>query len=283
MITYLKRKDLNIEKYNACLEKSIQSRIYGFSWYLDIVADNWDALVLDDYVAVMPLPWKQKFFLKYVAQPYFCQQLGIFSKTSLSMKTQEEFIKMIPSKFVKVALSFNAGNFFNLKMTKKDNYILKLDKDITETINLFNKNRKRDYKKGTSSSFTFDKNVDSTEFLKFYLKHDQNYQEIKGLTDVLQKITTSKKSEIKYFGLRKDDVLMSCALILVGEKRVTYLAPVSNNFAKKNGGATFLLAEIFNLYVGKKYVFDFEGSMVKGVANFYKSFGAEKENYYFLK
>ena len=46
MIKYVKRNELDIEKYNACVENSLQSRVYGFSWYLDIVADHWDALVL---------------------------------------------------------------------------------------------------------------------------------------------------------------------------------------------------------------------------------------------
>ena len=53
MIQHIKRKDLDILKYDACIENSIQSRIYGFSWYLDIVADHWEVLVLDDYEAVM--------------------------------------------------------------------------------------------------------------------------------------------------------------------------------------------------------------------------------------
>jgi uncharacterized protein YlbG (UPF0298 family) len=104
MVHYVKREDLDIEKYNDRIENSIQSRIYAFSWYLDIVADNWDVLVLNDYEAVMPVPWKQKYFIKYVTQPFFCQQLGIFSKEKFTKETQEEIIKMIPKKFVKVSL-----------------------------------------------------------------------------------------------------------------------------------------------------------------------------------
>ena len=30
MIQYIKRKNLNIEKYDACIENSVQSRIYAF-------------------------------------------------------------------------------------------------------------------------------------------------------------------------------------------------------------------------------------------------------------
>ena len=79
MITYIKRKDLEVEKYDACIENSLQSRVYAFSWYLDIVADNWDVLVLDDYKAVMPIPWKKKYFIRYVHPPLWLLELGVFS------------------------------------------------------------------------------------------------------------------------------------------------------------------------------------------------------------
>ncbi|MDA9093212.1 hypothetical protein N9J92_05085, partial [Polaribacter sp.] len=68
MIHIIERKDLDVDKYDACIADSVQSRIYAFSWYLDVVTDNWDILILNDYEAVMPLPWKQKYFLKYITQ-----------------------------------------------------------------------------------------------------------------------------------------------------------------------------------------------------------------------
>ena len=79
MIKYLTRSHVNIEKYNNCISNAVNSRIYAYSWYLDIVADeNWDVLVLDDYVAVMPLPKRRKYFINYVYTPFWVLQLGIF-------------------------------------------------------------------------------------------------------------------------------------------------------------------------------------------------------------
>ena len=79
MIRCLKRNEIDVEKYNTCIKNAVQSNIYAFSWYLDIVTDNWAVLVLNDYEAVMPLPWKQKYFIKYVTQPLWTLQLGVFS------------------------------------------------------------------------------------------------------------------------------------------------------------------------------------------------------------
>ena len=80
MIHYVKREDLEVAKYNDCIENSIQSRIYAFSWYLDIVADNWDVLVLNDYEAVMPVPFRRKFGVNYVYPPFWLLELRSFCK-----------------------------------------------------------------------------------------------------------------------------------------------------------------------------------------------------------
>ena len=79
-IKYILREHIDEDKYNECITISKQSLIYGYSWYLDIVCDQWDALILDDYVAVMPIPWRKKYGITYVYPPLWLLQLGIFSK-----------------------------------------------------------------------------------------------------------------------------------------------------------------------------------------------------------
>ena len=118
MIHHLSRKELDVEKYNACIANSVQSRIYAYSWYLDIVADNWDVLVLNDYEAVMPLPWRSKFCIKYIYPPCWTQQLGIFSDEVISENLTNRFINLIPKKFKKVTIQFNSGNRLS-KFSKK--------------------------------------------------------------------------------------------------------------------------------------------------------------------
>ena len=170
MIHYLKRKDIDIFKYNACIEAAINSRIYAFSWYLDIVADNWDALVLNDYEAVMPLPWRQKYFVKYVYPPAWTQQLGVFSSFKIEAYVVKQFINAIPKKFKKITVQFNAENdVSSFKTEKRTNYILKLDKPFEEIYKGFNKNRKRDLKKAETEKYSIDKEISADEFLYFYL------------------------------------------------------------------------------------------------------------------
>ena len=110
MIYFVKRNQIDEEKYNNCIATSLQSRMYAYSWYLDIVADNWNVLVLDDYEAVMPLPFHKKFLISYISQPFFTQQLGVFSKENITEETIQFFLNTIPKKYLKIALQFNSDN-----------------------------------------------------------------------------------------------------------------------------------------------------------------------------
>ena len=53
MISCLENKAIDKPKWDALIAEC--GNIYAYSWYLDIVHPGWDALVDDDYQAVMPL------------------------------------------------------------------------------------------------------------------------------------------------------------------------------------------------------------------------------------
>ncbi|MDB4181735.1 hypothetical protein N9737_03315 [Polaribacter sp.] len=277
MIHIIERKDLDVDKYDACIADSVQSRIYAFSWYLDVVTDNWDILILNDYEAVMPLPWKQKYFLKYITQPFFCQQLGVFSKEPITVKFQEKMIHSIPKKFVKTTINFNSDNFFTFKMKSKNNYLLKIENVYAENYKKFNNNRKRDLKKAISSGLYFEENISIKEFYDFYLLNDKNYLNHLSMQEVLQNILKLNTSVVHCYGIKSKTDLIASVILLNDGKRITYLVPVCSALGKKKGAATLLVAEIIKKYKDK--ILDFEGAMIPGVAKFYKSFGAEIERY----
>ena len=280
MIVYLKRNQLDTKKYNACIEASINSRIYAYSWYLDSVADNWDALVLNDYEAVMPLPWRQKYFIKYVYPPAWTQQLGVFSKDEISESLMLDFIKSIPKKFKKVTIQFNSGNRFKHKnVTERVNYILPLDKSYEEIYKGFNTNRKRGLKKVLKENYKIDKSISPTEFLSFYFNTPKGYDVNKKQMETINKMVISKNKDVEIWGVRREDKLEASILILIDENRITNLLPVVSDFGKENGLTTLLINEIILTNQNSAKILDFEGSMIEGVAKFYGSFGAVEEKY----
>ena len=44
-IRYVKHNDIDFKKWDKCITKAINGSVYGYSWFLDIVAKEWDALL----------------------------------------------------------------------------------------------------------------------------------------------------------------------------------------------------------------------------------------------
>lgn len=280
MIVYLKRNQLNIEKYDACIAKAFNSRIYAHSWYLDIVADNWDALVLNDYEAVMPLPWRQKYFIKYIYPPAWTQQLGVFSSQETSEKLVLEFINAIPKKFKKITIQFNAENkFIHKNITERVNYVLPLNKSYQEIYKKFNTNRKRVLKKALNGNYNFNKTISSKEFFDFYINEPKNFKINKNQIETLKRFLNSNNKAIEIWGIRSETKLEASILFLIDEHRITNLLPITSSFGKENGLITLLINEMISENQQSAKILDFEGSMLKGIAEFYRSFGTEEEKY----
>lgn len=73
-IIRVNRKAVDYEKWNQTIDHSINTLPYAYTWYLDSVASDWDAIIVGDYEFVLPLPFKKILgYFKYYKQPFFCQ------------------------------------------------------------------------------------------------------------------------------------------------------------------------------------------------------------------
>lgn len=54
-IRYLRHKEIDIAKWENCVRNSLNCCVYAHAWYLDMLSLGWDAFVMDDYDAVMPI------------------------------------------------------------------------------------------------------------------------------------------------------------------------------------------------------------------------------------
>jgi len=282
MISYLKRHELDEDKYNSCIKLAVNSRIYAYSWYLDTVSDHWDVLVLNDYEAVMPLPWKSKYFIKYIYPPAWTQQLGVFSKCIIDDSLIQEFIHLIPKKFKKVTIQFNSGNGVSFKKTTaRTNYILPLYKPYERLLSSFKNNRTYSINLAKRNDLTV-KNCSFNELLKISNEKDA-YKISKNAIESLKKLTEFIQKNDKGFLLgvyNAQGKLIGGAIFLKDLARISYLFSVVNIEGKKQQAASFLINEVICNYANSSFILDFEGSMISGIASFFKSFGAQKETYF---
>ncbi|WP_298765639.1 hypothetical protein [uncultured Polaribacter sp.] len=276
MIKYIKRKDLDVEKYNYCIENSLQSRIYAFSWYLDIVATNWDVLVLNDYKAVMPIPWKKKYGIKYVTQPVFCQQLGVFSANEQKEEVIIQFLNKVPKTFLKVSLNIKQIVNVSGKTKILKNYVLPLHKEYAAIKKDFSKGRKHAIKVGEKHNLQA-KEVSFKSLLDVYHKHYQYKISEEILSELYSFLLKDKKAIL--LGVFKDDVFLGGAIFTKTTTRITYLFAAFSKEGRALQASSYLLNNVINTYQKTKTVLDFEGGNITSIGKFYRSFNAVEENY----
>lgn len=284
MISYLKRKDVEEDKYNDCINNSIQSNVFGFSWYLDMVTDNWDVLVLNDYEAVMPLPFRRKAFIKYVYPPFWLIQLGIYSK---EVEDENEFLIELFDNFNFVELRMNYMNsfsMFSVFQQEKRIQILPLNREYEVIYAKYNRNRKRELKKAVSHDLNECWNDCPTVLINLFKENvgkrvkkisDKDYDKLLAL---MQVCVRKKIGELLTI-YDKNNRVVSGAFFLKHKKRVTELVCSSDFKNRKNGANTFMNDRAIYKYSRNFDVFDFGGSSMKKIAAYYKSFGAIDEKY----
>ena len=284
MIKYIKRNNLDVLKYNDCVENSSHSKVYGYSWYLDIVADNWDALVLGDYNAVMPITWNLKFRIKYFIQPFFCQQISIYSPLEIDDVIKRKFIKKIPKNifYTNVNLSFKLLNF---KMITKNNYVLNLQSEYNNLYESYRKDRKKSLKKAKEANLNFKDYNNKEELINLYknvfqfLEMPNKY--FKKIEDIIDFCLKNNKGFIR--NVYYKDKIVCIGFFLKYKSNIYYLLGASNNEGKKNGATTFILDSVIKENSNTNSVLDFEGSSIESIASFYKSFGSQLTHYYNYK
>ena len=283
MINYKRHKEIDFKKWDNCIESAINRNIYATTWYLDLVCKNWDALILNDYEAVMPLPWNKKWGVKYIAQPMFCQQLGVFHHSK--KLDVDDFIKSIPKSFLYVNMNLNTLNGKSKFSVKENtNYELLL-KDHDTLRKGYSKSHLKNLRRATRHELVIANPCDTAdEFSKSKRNLALDFMTSKQFElehDIVQTSLAFSKGEI--FSVEGNDGICCSVFVLCGSKRLFLLSSYSNEESRKKGAYFFLLDYIFSLERFKGYVFDFEGSNLDGVAQINDGFGAEITKYHTVK
>ena len=283
LIKYIQREHLDEEKYNDCIENSIQSNSYAFSWYLDIVCDNWDVLVLNDYKAVMPIPWRKKYGIKYVYQPLWVLQLGIFSKGDF---TQSDFISVVQKRFRFIELRLNFKNLLDtdsLYFIEKQFQELKLTVGYEKIKKAYRSDRKKDLKRAEKSELSIEWGGSPSDLITLFQNNvgkrtpeikQQDYQNLETLINFCL-IDDYGELCFAYQG----ETLVAGAFFLKHQETVTILCSSTDFSNRKNGANTFLIDEAIQRYINKYKTFNFGGSSMQTIAKYFFSFGTQEKTY----
>ncbi len=293
MIRYVKHHFIDKTKYDHCTKLDNSGLVYGFSWYLDTACESWDALVLNDYDAVWPLPFRTKFGVKYFFRPFGIQQLGIFSKIELSDDDRNEFVMQMLAncKFADVYLNedqlIDVEKLDGVQTGINRNYVLNLGTSYREIYNAYNSNTKRAIKKANAQKPDIFEH-DGPDILIDIFKHARGKH--LGLSDAFYRNITKLMYQALHRGVGKvwtvygpGNIACGGAFFIETNTRCTLLFTALDDIGKDMRAMFYLLNEYIILNSEKKLILDFEGSNDTGVANFYRGFGGKEKYYQQLK
>lgn len=283
---YKRREEIDIDKWDQRIGLSSNGLIYAYSFYLDGMADNWDALVLNDYEAVMPLPWRKKIGIHYLYQPAFTAQLGVFGN-NITAHIIESFFSAIPSKFKLWEFSLNQGNAFPLEgynVYNRVNYVLPLNQPYNELYKNFRENVRRNIRKSVQYGCYTKTGIDIDDIIELAKQQpgaapENDFKKFKDLYATLK-----EKSIGKSYGVFSDrnELLASCVFTF-SHARAYYIL-VGNHPNGRTLGASHALIDAFiKDHAGQNLLLDFEGSDIRNLAFFYSSFGANEKKYTAIK
>ncbi len=286
-IKYVKREDIDISKWDQCIQRSYNNLIYPYSFYLDNIAKHWDALIFADYEAIMPLTWNMKWGIKYLYQPPLTPQLGIFSGAPVSEKLIESFIEHIPVdyKFGEIFLNYyNPHPLFK----KHDNYILDLSPSYSHTRSRYNKDLEKNLKRSLRSHLNYIKTYDLKKALSFHQQHykertphvkNSDYARFENVCVQLQK----QNELLIRLASDTEDNLLAIAVLFLNKNRIYLIESTTFEKGRRAQANHFLLDEIIREFSGKEMLLDLVGSDIPGIAHFYRNFGSVNQPYFFYR
>ena len=286
MIHFLEHKTIDRTKWDALIAEC--GNIYAYSWYLDIVHPGWEALVEDDYQSVMPLTGGKKFGVNYLFQPYFVQQLGVFSKSPMTAETTEAFVKAIPSKYRFAEIRLNEGNAFAdgaQGVEYHRNVLLDLNQEYDTIRAHYHQNTKRNLAKAESCNLQLVTTVIPYHVVALFRDNrgallnkwgDAEYDVLTTLAQVAQNRHTAFILGVSEKGVGQ---LLCAAIFMKTKNRITFLFSGLTEEGKQRQAMTWLLDQVIQQYAHQPITFDFEGSDDDNLARFYLGFGGEEVKY----
>ena len=286
MIVYLKNNEIDRERWDNCLAVVPGVKPYAWSWYLDIMAPGWEALIDDEYDSLFPLPGFKKYGLNYIATPIFLQQLGAFTPDSDSKKKAGEFIALMPEFYrlvdLNIAQEISVEGF---RVTPRTNIELKLDQPYDSIWFSYMSDCRRNINIARRYPQDIVDDVRPNEVISLFRNNTGKRAGVirevsyKRLHSLMDHCTETGKGKI--LGVRSPKGKLLWGIFIIDFRgRITLLFTAGSKKSRELRTSYHVIDHIIRSNAGSGKTVDFAGSSVHSIAIFMKSFGGIPVSYY---
>ncbi len=293
----------SFEEWDSFVDESPQGCIFCRSWWLKAVCQHgFEILALRKggrIVAGIPLPLKGKRKHAIIGMPKLTQTLGMLlapstkgnyeARLSNEMNLIEKIIDTMP-KLNHFAMNFHY-NFRNwlpfywegFEQTTRYTYIIESLKDLDKVFSDFNRSKIKNIKKA-EKMVSLVEDINARDFYNNHVMSLGKQGEVMAYSYELYKklfqVTYENHAGKTWFAIDSDKHIHAAIFVVWDNKSAYYLISSIDPDYRNSGAATLLLKTAIT-YVSKYTErFDFEGSMIRGVENSFRKFGAIQTPYF---
>jgi hypothetical protein len=276
------------EKYIAFLKDNYVPIFYR-NEYLDVVCDvQWDVVLYEEeeqikgaYIYML----KHKFLLKYIIQPQLCPYTGpLFFNTKDSNKAYSYLLESLPSHHLIIQDYFHDISIvdeFKHTQFKKHTYVINADVDVDDLWKNQSSTHRRIIRKAERElRHEVEESIDV--FLEFvsntFQKRSKEVPSDPTILKQLDKVLADlgQRKIVKCTNIKNEVVAMG---YFMKDEKWTYNIASGVVESYKHYGMNLILWNEIKASLSEGKCFDFEGSMIPGVDEFFKRYKGKKSLY----
>jgi hypothetical protein len=274
-------------KWDICVAENTNGMIYAQYNYLNNLCTHWSALIIGNYQAILPLPWKKKWGIRYFYAPPFIQQLGLIGKQHLIT------IAQLKKQLTKIAWygdlfwnNQNAAFVSSLDCKAKINFVLDLHQTYHSINSHYSNDLHQNIQKASKIGLQYQIVDTLNEIISCYHKQygdrftrvvKQDFQHFEA---VCQQLFLNNNCFIREAQDPTTLKALASAILLKDNKRIYLVVNTITQAGRKCSANHFLIDSILKEFCEQELLFDFEGSELEGVQDFYKNFHPMNQPYF---
>jgi hypothetical protein len=276
--------------------------IFSQPWWLDAVAPGrWGQVIIEkggELFARMPYVLSKKRGRTDITMPQLTQTLGPWlrpypgkeaKRLSEEKQLMTELIDQLPQfSYFSQNLHYSTTNWLpfywkGFQQTTRYTYVLEDLTDLDAVFSSFTRAKRKNMRKA-AKLVTVKQDLPAKEFYDNHvLTLAKQGEEIVYSFDLFQRIHQAsyvRQAGKTFYCVDDDDNLHSAIFVIWDIDSAYYLISSIDPDFRNSGSATLLIWEALQYLADKTQKFDFEGSMIEGVENSFRSFGAQQVPYF---
>lgn len=274
--------EIDPTEWDSMIDQSLNPKIEYYSWYLNAVSNKWGAFFLNNFESAIPVAYRSiMHFLDCAHRPPFSQRTETINQKILA--THQEL-----SLFQCVQKHFPCGTFSSIyshdQTWRRTNLTIPLSEYRNNGTLSYTTHHKRRVKKSLSQGLHIDMQVKRLEFLHWISEFQKKNGKISGLDfNALLRLSLEleQRKLLRIVAARNEhSMIIAIGLYSDNGKRLVNLLSLSNPEGKKKIAMYGIVHSILQNIQDTHEIFDFEGSDLPGVRQFYQGFGPQIDPYF---